>query len=636
MKRSLLPVLLLAAACGSGNGNGNGADASLPVEAILEIPRGGSTSEYYALPFPNDLRLKDDGSVDLDDYPRPNPILQEYFDIFGPKTKGFGTNSAGFFRFTGEIDPATLPATPADSIGETASVYLVDIDPDSPGHGSRIPLRFRFQSYEGVTIGPNWLSCLPYPGFPLRPLTTYAFVVTNRVKAPGGAVVGRTDFAALVAETGSDAERMHAKTLYAPLLTWLEEAVVDDVDDVINAAVFTTQDPTSMMGKIRQVVQALPTPAHTGPEKLSTNSAYTLWEGTYQGPNFQTGLPPYATPEDGGEIVVDEEGMPIVQRTETLRFALTIPTGDMPENGWPIVIYSHGTGGDYRSFTRDGTAARLAAENLAVLGVDQVLHGPRIPEGASIELSFFNLDNPLSARDNVRQGAADNFQIMRLIPELAAVDGGTTHTFNATKIYFFGHSQGGLTGPPFLAAEPDVKGAVLSGAGGLIYYSLLNKTKPVNIPGLIALIVRDFPLDEFNPVLAMTQMYLEPSDPVNYAPLFIREPPSGMAPKPIFQSEGLIDNFTPPPNIEALGVAIGLTPVPPIIQVVPGFGLREIESDGPPLSNNLNGVTGVFLQYTAVDDDGHFVVFDIPAARLQSAKFLGTLAYTGTALLVAP
>ena len=58
-----------------------------------------------------------------------------------------------------------------------------------------------------------------------------------------------------------------------------------------------------------------------------------------------------------------------------MRFALTVPPGTTPAAGWPICIYAHGTGGDYRSFIDDGTALRLAKQGIAVISTDQVLHG---------------------------------------------------------------------------------------------------------------------------------------------------------------------------------------------------------------------------------------------------------------------
>jgi pimeloyl-ACP methyl ester carboxylesterase len=181
---------------------------------------------------------------------------------------------------------------------------------------------------------------------------------------------------------------------------------------------------------------------------------------------------PYSSPADGGDIVYADDGLPAIQRTEALRFSFTVPLGPMPAAGWPIVLYAHGTGGDYHTYLGDKTANRLAQQGLAVMSIDQVLHGPRNP-GGNPELNFFNFTNPLSARNNAIQGAADDFSLLRLALGFSyqrPAEGSRLSypevRFDASKAYFFGHSQGGATGPPFLAYEPLIEGAVLSGAGG--------------------------------------------------------------------------------------------------------------------------------------------------------------------------
>ena len=50
-----------------------------------------------------------------------------------------------------------------------------------------------------------------------------------------------------------------------------------------------------------------------------------------------------------------------------------------------------------------------------------------------------------------------------------------------------------------------------------------------------------------------------------------------------------------------------------------------------------DGTTAVLVQYDqAPGSDGHFVVFEVPAAMIQSRRFLGTLVRDGRATLVAP
>ena len=611
------------------------------VTALFEVPRAGNLAggEFYALPFPNDIRRDDAGHPIMDGYPRVIGILDRYLEAI-PTLDGFGLNNAIFTRFSGPIDPDTLPADAAASMAPGASVYLVDVDPDSPHRGERMPLRFRFQDYAGFTIGANWLAALPYPGFPLREQTTYALVVTTRLEgAGGGRLLPGADFAAIAGPDAVDADLARARDRYEPLWRYLDEPGDDERADVVSAAVFTTQSVTGIMGKLRQVVRALPPVVvrDVVPVPIK-NVPFTWYDAVFDAPNFQTGNVPYRS---GGDIVFDEVGLPIVQRTEALRVSFTIPSGPMPANGWPVVIYAHGTGGSYHSFVADVTAWRLADEGLATISIDQVLHGPRNPDGDP-EVDFFNFQNPVAGRNNPIQGAVDDFSVVRLIETFAYQEtepAPRTIRFDPDRIQFFGHSQGGLTGPPFLAFEPKVRSAVLSGAGGLLYFALLNKTEPLDIRALVSSIILDNPLDEFNPVLALLQMWVERSDTINYGPLLVREPPRGddgqpLPPMDIYQSMGFVDHFTPLPDIEALAVAIGGDHVAPTIEPIEGLALRGRSVATAPVTGNLAGRTAVVVQYQATVSDGHFVVFDTAAGRRQSARFLGSRAATGTATLV--
>ena len=603
------------------------------VVPLFELPSDdGAPAEFYALPFPNDVRLRDDGTVNMSGHPRVNPLIELYLDAIDERQRGFGLNSAVFLRFDGQLDPTSLPRTPEESITDDASVYLVVVDPASPQQGERVPIRLRFDAHAGEAIGENWLSILPFPGFPLREETQYAAIVTKRVRDVAGEPLGvSSNFARVLAGEHSNTS---AVEIYRGLRGWLTDAGIG-LQDVVVATVFTTQSETKLMGDVREVIwNQVPVPIARSVITASETSSYVLYEGVYDAPNFQAGEPPYSVPADGGDIRFDRDGKPVVQRMEELRFALSVPAEASPPAGWPVVLYNHGTGGSYKSFV-GAPADDLAAQGIAVISIDQVLHGPRSP--GNPEVSFFNFNNPLSARDNAIQGALDNFQLLRLVLDFDFVDGSDRRVrFDTDRIYFYGHSQGGITGPPFLAYEPEVKAAILSGAGGALYLSLLHKTAPLDITALVAAVIRDDPLDEFNPILALVQMYLDRSDTNSYAPLLVQRPPPNIAPKHIFQSEGFDDTFTPNPNIEALATAIGGNQVGPAIEPVQGLQLRNHSILSPPVSANQNGVTAALLQYTAPSaTDGHFVLFNVPAARRQAAEFLGTLTRTDLATVVA-
>jgi predicted esterase len=576
------------------------------------------------------------GHVDLTAYPTSNAILNDYIAAIDAGLDGFGTNAAIVTRFEEPIDPMTMPASPAASIMDGASVYLVDVDAASPDYGKKWPLVMRFEPRKGATIGTNWMSALPYPGFPLDEGTTYALVITDRLhSADGTPLAASPDWDAIAGTSApSDPALAAAQTAYAKLWTYLDQPGGDERADVVSASVFTTQRPTAIMPLLREKVWSLPAPTATMLGKTTTTADYVQYDGTFPGPNFQAGTAPYSS--DGGQIELGNDGLPIVQHTESLRFAMTVPVGTKPATGWPLVIYAHGTGGSYHSFINDGTATRLAQQGLAVISMDQVLNAVRDPAN-NPDFDFFNVQNPQAARCNTVQGGADDFSLLRLALGID-FDG---VTFDPDRYYFFGHSQGGLTGPPFLAAEPRVKGAVLSGAGAVLYLSLLTKTKPVDVASIVATAIRDPDLDENDPILAILQMWIEQSDPANYGPHLVRSPlanPDGqgpMAPKPIYQSEGFDDSYAPPPTIEAFATSIGGAQVMPTITTVQGLALRGQQVLDAPVTDNLDGATTVLLQYhQASGSDGHFVVFDVPAAEQQSSQFLGTLAKTGTATLV--
>lgn len=606
MRRLGLVVLLVLVACSSESGT-----------TALFAQNG---SDFYELPYPNDIRRHTDGSLDLSKFPT-NSILVDEYRVDAEKLDGFGLNSAIFQRFSDALDEATLP-DPAASMLPGASVYLVDVMT-----GERVPIIAHFRADRTNTIGPNRLAVRPFPGFGLDEGTTYALVITNRVHDVAGAPVEATsEFRTTLASA----------EWYAPLRDYLDQPGDDEREDVVSAAVFTTQHATDVGLAIRKGVFGTTAPVVETKARGITSPQYSVWTGTYTAPNFQTGDVPYSS--SGGEIQVGSDGVAIVQRMEPMRFALMLPPGPVPANGFPICIYAHGTGGDYESFIADGTGLRLAQQGIATISTDQVLHGPRNP-GGDPEVAFFNFSNPYAGRDNALQGAADAWSQMRLALDMSFDDGtGRTVKLDPANLFFFGHSQGGLTGPAFIAFEPSLKGAVLSGTGGILYLSLLYKTAPVSFPELISSITRDNPTDEDNPTLALAQMWIERADGANYAKLMVRHPPAGNGPKNIFQTEGYTDTYAPNPSIEAFATAVGGD----IVQTanampIQGLTLRGRAVVAPPVTNNLDGVTAVLAQYNQQPgSDGHFVVFDIPAAQTQSSQFLGTLARTGTATVVAP
>ena len=133
----------------------------------------------------------------------------------------------------------------------------------------------------------------------------------------------------------------------------------------------------------------------------------------------------------------------------------------------------------------------MAQQCVASIGTDQIFHGVRPgapspndpnPEGTE-EFNFFNFSNPDAIRTNTRQSAIDVVQEARLFTETKLTVPGERVAHrrdhlvrSATKIVFFGHSQGGLNGPLYLAVDASARGGVLSGASSGVPITLLEKT----------------------------------------------------------------------------------------------------------------------------------------------------------------
>jgi len=625
-----------------------------------------SDDRFFEHPFPSDLRREPDGTARFTGWPNPfsNVLVREYVKATEGLLDGFSPAAPAYLRFTGPIDPASLPRDPPSSTATDASVQLVDVDPTSPERGKRRLVQIHWQeaiSEDGSYWQPNTLAVMPIFGRPLRPKTRYAVVVTNKLRAKGGGpITPSSDLEEVIGTKPATERTQKARELFAPAVAELEAAGIAP-KDIVHLTVFTTNDPTAEVFAIADHVKAsFPAPTARDWTPKESNADYDVYEGVYgPSPNFQIGAIPYRKPPDGGGFVF-ENGTPKLQDTFDLRFALAVPKEDrcpQPAEGHPVVLYAHGTGGDYRSFIDDGTARALAQRCLASMGIDQIFHGtrPGAPPAddpqrdSKIQLLFFNLDNALAARTNNRQSAIDVVQQARLFTESrTTVPANVSRTgraiaFDPSRVLFFGHSQGGLNGPLFLAASDLARGGVLSGAGSMLVVALLEKTKPIDVSATVRLLLglsddeRAKELNAFHPALALAQTLVDATDPVHYGAFITTSPRPGFAPKSIFQTEGIAsdgsgDTYSPPHGIEALAVSMSLPRIHPGIRAVieaawAGLGDVTIPPEG--VSGNIaNGrATGALAQFAPTDGtDGHFVVFRNPTARAQAALFCRHLA----------
>ncbi len=612
--RSVLIASLLLHGCTS---------STLPVPAF---DRDGGA--FFDAPWPSDLRTAADGTPDLTDFPNPsgNPILDRYAAL-AEQHVGFGANSPIYVRFDRPLDLDLLP-DPTASVQPGSPLLLLDVDPRSPRYGEATPLQWRFTERRTSHEPANLLAVAPVWGFPLRPATTYALVVTTAV----------AERAPAMRDLFSPRDPDHA--LFQPLREVLFLHGLSR-EDVAVATVFTVGDPLHELARVAEFIDANITapPLDQPVATLRQNAYFNLYAGTYEGPVFQHGERPYIT--QGGGFQFRDDGQPIVHSWDTMRLAISTPPdlSQQPPNGWPVVISQHGTGGSYTSFASGDhaleEAAQYAMAGLAGLSIDQPLHGTR-GQSDQTDLFTFNYLNPDSGRSNFRQGAADALYLAKLVHEHGGAfltESGDTIRLDPDRIYFMGHSQGGLTGAlalPFLG--PYIDGAVLSGAGGGLSITLVERKDPLDIAAVLADLL-DFDgheePGEFHPAIGLIQWLVDVTDPVNYAPYFYAE--RGAWPKqeptPVLIFSGIEDAQTPYRTAETLAAAARAPWLAPGVTAPESQALAGLEPTWGPLRDNAPAYDGkVTAAFSQWEGASHWVVFwDGNAARLYR-EFLRTAA----------
>ena len=242
----------------------------------------------------------------------------------------------------------------------------------------------------------------------------------------------------------------------------------------------------------------------------------------------------------------------------------------------------------------------------------------------SPENLFYNFFNPRAARDNNLQAAAELFQTVRYIEQRSESMG----DLDASRVYFFGHSQGSQG--PFIGAvwEPAVRGFVLSGAGGYLIDTLLGKTEPVDAATAVKLLLLESEVDQNHPVLNLVQVVFDPVDPANFGrSVFVNDlSEEGIDPRSVFMASGMNDSYTPEDSQWALARSMWVKQS--VTSGEPLDGVWEIEG-GLPHSRTFNrggGITTVVVRYAPAEgEDGHFVIFDNPDAVLQIDHFIETM-----------
>jgi len=636
------------------------ADAGTAVRAYFEVPASDGTPPYdfFRLPFPNDIRRDPTThKLNLTGFPHPGTALLGFdiVELYAQQSEsdldGFGTNQQVYFRFSASINLDTL------TVGTGGSVQMYDLTAGGPTDSISILAGTGGDRY----LCPNNLKVTT--GGPMTPGHTYAVTLSTAIQDTSGHAVARdADFGAMLGSAApSNPVLASAFAAYAPLRTFLTAQHIDPAT-LIDASVFTTQSATTEVPLLRTAIRAASAPTASGfvlcaPGVVSPcddgltgaahvrgcvnppSTTFDELQGQITLPIMQQGTRPYTTLGQGA-IQLDATGTPVVQGTEPVCVSITVPHGvTPPSGGWPVILYAHGTGGDYLSGIQEGLPAAASQITLsgstsaqfAFVAYDGVMTGPRRGAGVtqSPDTLFFNFANPVAARDNVLQGAADVFSLVWALETVSLMNlpaMGTNTAFDPTQIYFMGHSQGSTVGLPAAPFEPGLAGMVFSGAGGDLREALVTKQSPVDLANLTPYVLQDAPVDATHPALNLFQAFIERSDAINYGGALLQNLPMGAKARPLLQTYGIGDTYTPAPTLQAVAQAIGLNAAGPVLGTSPWPSGTPLAL---PVTNNFETSSGSVTAALIEGDpmgayDGHFILFDNPTIETRVMKFLGT------------
>ncbi len=579
-----------------------------------------SGPDFFDSPWPSDSRVVD-GHPDVTGFPHQGlyPIVDNYLNAISD-VDGFGSNSPIYVRFNDDIDQSLLPS-PADSLLASSPAYLMDVSIGSPHRGEKIPIDFEWTQDQTNWQPDRLLATAPVFGFPLQPATTYALVF----KSP------------LVAPQPLDWSTAGMQNLESTLVSrHIDPSIVSF------AVTFTTQDPLHETARIaREIHDTLNIP--TLDQELTfwaDYGYYKVYVGHVLLPVWQQGARPYHEVGTGG-FAFDATDNPEIYQWERVEFSLTIPRGSEPAGGWPLVLYSHGTGGDNFSFCSGNSTDEglvMSHEGVAMFGVSQPLQGDRGTPDTNVDLDSFNFYNPAAGRSTFRQGALDQIYLARALTQAAPhfTYQGATFNLDPSRVAFFGHSQGGLVGAlasPFFSG--DLVGSGLSGAGGGLTLTLLLRKDPVDIAATLTELLAFQPgetLTAFHPVLALIQTLADVTDPVNYSPYWYAEQGDWLArtnatPMQMELTEGLLDTETPSVTTEAMAAA-GRMPIVGVAATDPvAMDLRGLSPLGFPVENDATAWDGTTVTSGVAQfpDDGHFAVYENTTAQHFYRDYLTTL-----------
>jgi predicted esterase len=577
---------------------------------------------WLDVPWPSDFRRNSQGNPSLISFPAPqaSEMLRSAVSL-AEKSTGFALQPTLYVELGTALDAQALAADPERSLMPMAPVQLLALS----GPLERRPLQLS-QGGADDWLPPTALQARPLLGWPLSPNTQYALVLTRDLRSHAGeSFVPVPEVVEGLQGNGPLAAHL------APLKARLADYQIAQ-DAILHASVFTSADPGAELRRVVAAQEALPAPfLQTGwlPGDAEPSG---IFENRYFGYLWQHGDKPYAT--EGGGFELQGGQAQLASDEEPMTLAIRLPAGEPPPGGWPVVIYQHGTGGTFRSFLNgSGSFARnLAEQGIAMVGINQPLHGNRGGPGTNVEWHTFNPVNLEASAANLRQGALDLLLLRRMIAEGRLGSDQPPIALDPQRIFFFGHSQGGLSGALALPHLDELPCAVLSGAGAGLTLTLLERKEPIDFAeALKGWGGSQSDLFAAHPMISLMQHAFEPSDPISAAPHWQRR-----SLHHLFLTSGRLDQQTPASSADAMAMAALIPQIEPVVEDLWRHELEGVLPMSGRIQDNAQAQDRTYTAgYRQSRQGDHFVIFNSLPLRRSVTRFFAACA-DGEARLQSP
>ncbi|PID39161.1 MAG: hypothetical protein CSA65_05830 [Proteobacteria bacterium] len=660
-------VALLSAGCSDGPSDETpikgvpGTMASFAMSGPINTPE-----TFYDLPYPSDLRLKEDGSPELEGLPmRQDKSILFQLRALLEQRRGFPQAPAVYFRFDGKL-PTLDPDKPY-AASTSSPVLLIDID-EGASRGTLYPA-IAFDVWPDTYAPKHLLAIGPWRGVVLPPGRRYAAVVLRSLLDAEGKPLGSSAaFEQLKAGRAPAGERgTAAAKLYQPLWETLDTLGVDRLE-VAAATVFSTGDVVADLAELSSKLLDLYRPTIDNVKLSKDHPRYCELSATITLPQFQRGSSPFDTE---GLFELGADGLPKKQRDEVVPLIITIPKSKMPEAGYPLTNYIHGSGGSPQELVDrgkvevvggkprpgEGPAYVLAPYGIAMASIAKPVNPQR---GGTGDFDYLNLSNLAAFRDTFRQGAIEERLFFSALialrinpatlgscaPELPS--GVTHYKVDASKVALMGQSMGGMYTNMVSAIDERVRAAVPTGAGGFWSYMMLSSSiAGLGEPTIRLVIGSNNRLSWLHPALQVVHAAWETADPLVFVPRLSSRPLSGHPARHVYEPVGKDDKYFPTSIYDAIATAFGHQQAGQ--EIWPGMqrSLKQVGLDGLvtyPVKENLQSqddgkrtYTGVVVQY---EGDGlydpHSIAFQLDSVKHQYSCFLDTFFRHGVAAVLAP